>query len=342
MTGPGRGPAALRLPEVLESTRRVDTIVLDKTGTVTTGRMALAEVVPAAGVDHDEARRLVAALESASEHPVARAIAAAGGERLPTPESFRNREGLGVEGVVEGAVVAGRPALLAEWGIELGDELAGALARAERDGKTAIAAAWDGEARALFVVADQIKPTSAEAIRRLRELGLRPVLLTGDNTEAARVIAAEAGVEEVIAEVLRAEKARGCERFASAHVACRRRHGGIGPANVGAMAGRPSEVDRDGCPLAQLGGGDRLSHLVPADGHVDATPVAADELARLLRHELQHLLERVGRREREGDVGQEVGKLAKHGRVSSFEQGGLSRFVETTAHHLEGASATPA
>ena len=217
LVGTGRGAQLgilIKGPEVLESTRRVDTIVLDKTGTVTTGKMALAEVVVATGVDRDEALRLVAALESASEHPVARAIAAAGGDELPTPESFRNREGLGVEGVVEGhAVVAGRPSLLAEWGIELGEELVAAQARAEREGKTAIAAAWDGEARALFVVADQIKPTSAEAIRRLRELGLRPVLLTGDNAETARVIAAEAGIDEVIAEVLPAEKAEVVRRL---------------------------------------------------------------------------------------------------------------------------------
>jgi len=217
LVGTGRGAQLgilIKGPEVLESTRRVDTIVLDKTGTVTMGKMALVEVVPAAGVDRDEALRVVAALESASEHPVARAIAAAGGEGLPTPDGFRNREGLGVEGVVEGhAVVAGRPSLLAEWGIELGEELTAAQARAERDGKTAIAAAWDGEARVLFVVADQIKPTSTEAIRRLRSLGLRPVLLTGDNAETARVVAAEVGIDEVIAEVLPAEKAEVVRRL---------------------------------------------------------------------------------------------------------------------------------
>jgi len=217
LVGTGRGAQLgilIKGPEVLESTRRVDTIVLDKTGTVTMGKMALVEVVPAAGVDRDEALRVVAALESASEHPVARAIAAAGGEGLPTPDGFRNREGLGVEGVVEGhAVVAGRPSLLAEWGIELGEELTAAQARAERDGKTAIAAAWDGEARALFVVADQIKPTSTEAIRRLRSLGLRPVLLTGDNAETARVVGAEVGIDEVIAEVLPAEKAEVVRRL---------------------------------------------------------------------------------------------------------------------------------
>jgi len=219
LVGTGRGAQLgilIKGPEVLESTRRVDTIVLDKTGTVTTGKMALAEVIPAAGVDRHEALRLVAALESASEHPVARAIAAAGGERLSMPESFRNREGLGVEGIVDGrAIVAGRPSLLAEWGIELSEELAAAQTRAERDGKTAIAAAWNGEARALFVVADQIKPTSAEAIGRLRALGLRPVLLTGDNAETARAVAAEAGIDEVIAEVLPAGKTEVVRRLQS-------------------------------------------------------------------------------------------------------------------------------
>ena len=219
LVGTGRGAQLgilIKGPEVLESTRRVDTIVLDKTGTVTTGKMTLVEVVPAAGVDADEALRLVGALESASEHPVARAIAAAAGSALPAPESFRNREGLGVEGVVAGrAVIAGRPTLLGEWGISLDQELLAAQARAEREGRTAIAAAWDGEARALFVVADAIKPTSAEAIRRLRELGLRPVLLTGDNGETARAVAAEAGIDEVIAELLPSEKVEVVRRLQS-------------------------------------------------------------------------------------------------------------------------------
>jgi Cu+-exporting ATPase len=211
LVGTGRGAQLgilIKGPEMLESTRRVDTIVLDKTGTVTTGKMALAEVVPAHGVDPDEALRLVGALEAASEHPVGRAIAAAAGEGLPVPEGFRNREGLGVEGVVEGhAVVAGRPSLLAEWGVTVPQELVDAQAGAEAKGRTAIAAAWDGEARALFVVSDQPKPTSTEAVRRLRELGLRPVLLTGDNERTARAVAAEVGIDEVIAEVLPAEKA---------------------------------------------------------------------------------------------------------------------------------------
>ena len=211
LVGTGRGAQLgilIRGPEMLESTRRVDTIVLDKTGTVTTGRMALAEVVPASGVDRSEALRLVGALEAASEHPLGRAIAAAAGAGLPVPEAFRNREGLGVEGVVDGhAVVAGRASLLAEWGISLPPELADAQARAERAGRTAIVAAWDGEARAAFVVSDGIKPTSREAVERLRGLGLHPVLLTGDNEQTAQAIAAEAGIEEVVAEVLPAGKA---------------------------------------------------------------------------------------------------------------------------------------
>jgi P-type Cu+ transporter len=211
LVGTGRGAQLgilIRGPEILESTRRADTIVLDKTGTVTTGKMALAEVIPARGVDPDAALRLVAALESASEHPVAQAIAAACAEPLPPLEGFRNREGLGVEGVVDGLeIVAGRPSLLAGHGFPLPEELRAAQSRAEGQGRTAIAAAWNGEARALFVVSDRIKPGSAEAVRRLRELGLRPLLLTGDNDRTARTLAAEAGIDEVVAEVLPAEKA---------------------------------------------------------------------------------------------------------------------------------------
>jgi len=214
LVGTGRGAQLgilIKGPEVLESTRRVDTIVLDKTGTVTTGKMALAEVVVAPGTDRAEALRLVGSLEHASEHPIGRAIAEsalAEHAELADPESFRNREGLGVEGVVEGrAVVAGRPALLEEWGLELPPELTEARRAAEAAGRTAIAAGWDGAARALFVVADQVKPTSQEAIERLRSLGLRPILLTGDNEQTATAVAAEVGIAEVIAEVLPGEKA---------------------------------------------------------------------------------------------------------------------------------------
>jgi Cu+-exporting ATPase len=211
LVGTGRGAQLgllIKGPEILESTRRVDTIVLDKTGTVTTGRMTLADLTLADGVQRSEALRLAGALENASEHPVARAVAAAAGPSLPTPESFANREGLGVEGVVEGhAVVVGRPALLAEWSLTLAGPLASAVAAAEEAGRTAVVAAWDGEVRAVFAVADTPKPSSAEAVRSLRALGLRPVLLTGDNATTARAVAAQVGIDEVVAEVLPAEKA---------------------------------------------------------------------------------------------------------------------------------------
>jgi Cu+-exporting ATPase len=213
MVGAGRGAQLgllIKGPEVLESTRRIDTIVLDKTGTVTTGRMALTEIVVADGVDRREALRLVGALEHASEHPIAQAIAGAAIEAGPLPavEAFENREGLGVEGVVDGhALVVGRPALLAEWALRLPDELEAARRAAEAAGRTAIAAGWNGRAAAVFVVADTVKPTSAQAVAELKALGLRPVLLTGDNETTARAVAAEVGIEEVIAEVLPADKA---------------------------------------------------------------------------------------------------------------------------------------
>jgi Cu+-exporting ATPase len=207
MAGTGRGAQLgllIKGPEVLESTRRVDTVVLDKTGTVTTGAMRLVEV------DRAEALRLVGALEHASEHPIARAIAtaAAAAGPLPAVAAFASRAGLGVEGVVDGhAVVAGRPALLAEWALRLPPGLDAARRTAESRGQTAIAAGWDGEATAVLVVADTIKPTSAEAVASLVALGLRPVLLTGDNAATARAVAAEIGIDEVIAEVMPAEKA---------------------------------------------------------------------------------------------------------------------------------------
>jgi Cu+-exporting ATPase len=213
LVGTGRGAqlgVLIKGPEILESTREVDTIVLDKTGTVTTGRMTLVAVHTAAGVDEGEALRLVGSLEDASEHPIARAIATAARERvgaLVPVESFANREGLGVEGVVDGhAVVAGRPLLLADWSVALTPELDAAREAAESAGRTPIAAAWDGEVRALFVVADTVKPTSRAAVAGLRSLGLRPVLLTGDNERAARAIAAELGIDDVIAEVLPEDK----------------------------------------------------------------------------------------------------------------------------------------
>ncbi len=213
LVGTGRGAQLgllIKGPEILESTRKVDTIVLDKTGTVTTGRMSLADVVTTPGTDREQVLRLVGALEDASEHPIAQAIARAAKDEavLPAVEGFANREGLGVEGVVDGhGVVAGRTALLADWAMRLTPELEAAKAAAERQGRTAIAAGWDGQARAILVVADTVKPTSAEAVARLKALGLRPVLLTGDNEATARAVAAEVGIEEVIAEVLPSGKA---------------------------------------------------------------------------------------------------------------------------------------
>ncbi|MGI8780438.1 MAG: heavy metal translocating P-type ATPase [Solirubrobacteraceae bacterium] len=222
LVGTGRGAQLgilIKGPEVLESTRRVDTIVLDKTGTVTTGLMSLVDVTPADGVDHEQALRLVGALEDASEHPIAQAIAAAARAQLgtlPAVEGFGNREGLGVEGVVDGhALVVGRPGLLADWAMHLTPELERARQGAQALGQTAIAAGWDGQARAIFAVADTVKPTSAEAIERLKALGLTPILLTGDNETTARAVAAEVGIEEVIADVLPAAKAAVVKRLQS-------------------------------------------------------------------------------------------------------------------------------
>ncbi|WP_440107015.1 heavy metal translocating P-type ATPase [Streptosporangium sp. H16] len=213
LVGTGRGAQLgilIKGPEVLESTRAVDTVVLDKTGTVTEGKMTLVGVHLADGEDETQVLRLAGALEHASEHPIAQAIARGAAERvgeLPTPEDFANREGLGVQGIVDGhAVLAGRPALLAEWSQHLPTGLERALTEAQAAGRTAVAVGWDGQARAVLTVADTVKPTSAEAVRQLRALGLRPVLLTGDNETVARSVAAEVGITEVIAEVLPADK----------------------------------------------------------------------------------------------------------------------------------------
>ncbi len=214
LVGTGRGAqlgVLIKGPEVLESTRAVDTVVLDKTGTVTTGWMTLTEVHTAPGTDRAQLLTLAGALEHASEHPIARAVAA-GAEAevgaLPTVEAFANVEGRGVRGTVAGhAVVVGRDALVTERCGPLPAGLAAAKAAAERQGKTAIAVGWDGQARGVLVVADTVKPTSAEAISQLRSLGLTPLLLTGDNTAVAEQIATEVGIDTVIAEVLPADKA---------------------------------------------------------------------------------------------------------------------------------------
>ncbi|WP_433870129.1 heavy metal translocating P-type ATPase [Saccharopolyspora sp. CA-218241] len=218
LVGTGRGAQLgilIKGPEVLESTRRVDTVVLDKTGTVTTGRMTLTEVHAAEGEDADEVLRLAAAVEDASEHPIARAIATGGRDRvgaLPAVTGFGNDEGLGVRGTVEDrAVVVGRTAPGAAR--ELPGELAGAKSAAERAGSTAVVVTWDDVPRGVLVVSDVVKPTSARAIRQFRDLGLRPVLLTGDNEAVARSVAAEVGIEEVIAEVLPQDKVEAVARL---------------------------------------------------------------------------------------------------------------------------------
>jgi Cu+-exporting ATPase len=213
LVGTGRGAQLgilIKGPEVLESTRRVDTVVLDKTGTVTTGRMSLVRAVAIEG-DERSLLRLAGAVEHASEHPIAAAIAAGaqeGAGPLPAVEGFSSTRGLGVHAVVEGhAVAVGRPAWLRdEWGVELPDSLRATVATAHSKGQTAVAVAWDGRARGVLIVADAVKPTSRQAIEELRGLGLRPVLLTGDNQAAARAVAEQVGIDEVIADVLPADK----------------------------------------------------------------------------------------------------------------------------------------
>ncbi len=213
MVGTGRGAqlgVLIKGPEVLEQTRRITTIVLDKTGTVTEGRMWVEDAVAADGIERDELLRLAGAAEAASEHPIAQAIAAYAREAegtLPAVESFANRAGLGVEAVVDGrAVVVGRPAMLAEWAVELDAGLAERFAAEEERGRTVVAAALDGKPAGLFVVADRVKLTSAAAIDELRRLGLEPVLLTGDNERTARTVADEVGIDRVRADVLPGDK----------------------------------------------------------------------------------------------------------------------------------------
>lgn len=209
MVGTGRGAQLgllIRGPEVLESTRRIDTIVLDKTGTVTEGRMRLADVVTAEGEDRAEILRLAGALEYASEHPIAKAIADAAedetGDLAPVTD-FANHAGRGVTGTVDGhQVLAGRASWLTDdRNLEIPAVLARAQQKAEQAGRTVVFAAWDGKARAALVVADTVKPTSAEAVAQFKKLGLTPVLLTGDNRAAAEHVAAEVGIDTVIAEV---------------------------------------------------------------------------------------------------------------------------------------------
>ncbi len=226
LVGTGRGAQMgilIKGPEVLESTRRVDTIVLDKTGTVTSGKMTLVDVVPESDASLDDLLFYAGSLESASEHPIAQAIARGAASRslseersdetkgrprdLATPEDFANIEGKGVQGIVKGTpVVVGRESLLADWAMHLSPEVAAVKAKAEAEGKTTVAVGWDGQARGILVVADTVKSTSAEAIADFKRMGLTPILLTGDNKAVAEQIAAEVGIDQVFAEVLPQDK----------------------------------------------------------------------------------------------------------------------------------------
>ena len=221
LVGTGRGAQLgilIKGPQVLESTRLVDTIVLDKTGTITTGRMAMVDVVAAPGVDTGDLLRWVGSLEDSSEHPIAVAVAAGAREMvgdLRPVESFQSSGGRGVQGVVDAvSVVAGRPeCLTSEWSLSAPVELAEARREQESHGRSVVMVAADGVIVGLVSVADAVKPTSAQAITELRGLGLRPVLLTGDHEAAARSVAAEVGIDDVIAGVLPEEKVATVERL---------------------------------------------------------------------------------------------------------------------------------
>jgi Cu+-exporting ATPase len=256
LVGTGRGAQLgilIKGPEVLESTRAVDTIVLDKTGTVTTGQMSLADVVAAPGQDEAELLRLAGALESASEHPIAAAIAAgaravlaelpgvvglqgaaglpaatglaamAAGlqdamDELPDVMNFTSHPGFGASGMVEGhTVAAGRSGWLeSDWAMSIPAPLDTRMAQARAAGQTVVCVGWDGQVRGVLTVADTVKSTSAAAVTRLRQMGLRPVLLTGDGAGAARAVADEVGIAEVIAGVLPAEKVDAIKRLQEA------------------------------------------------------------------------------------------------------------------------------
>ncbi len=220
LVGTGRGAQLgilIKGPEMLESTRRVDTVLLDKTGTVTTGRMTLMAVEPAPGQDEDELLRLAATVEAASEHPIAKAIAAGRHGDEGGVSGFSSRDGFGVQGTVDGRlVVVGRPSFVRECGLDVPEVVEKAVRRAQESGQTAVVAGWDGAARGALAVSDMVKPSSRRAVDDLKRLGLTPVLLTGDNQLVAERVAAEVGIGEVIAEVLPAGKVDAVRRLQAA------------------------------------------------------------------------------------------------------------------------------
>lgn len=210
LVGTGQGAqlgVLIKGPEVLESTKSIDTVVLDKTGTLTTGVMTVSEVVVAPGESRDHVLECAGAVESHSEHPIAQAIATAAGTGDAAVEDFRNIEGLGVRARVNGVdVFAGRAPLMEQYGQELGPQLAGECTRGQEAGFTTVLVAWDGHVRGVIMVSDQVKETSAEAIKGLRQLGLTPVVLTGDNAVVAARVASQLGIDQVFSDVLPQDK----------------------------------------------------------------------------------------------------------------------------------------
>jgi Cu+-exporting ATPase len=265
LVGTGRGAQLgilIRGPHVLEATRRVDTVLLDKTGTLTSGRLAVVEVVPAAGERAEEVLRLAAAVEQGSEHPLARALLAAArpapGGPLPPVAGFLATAGSGVRGLVEGhAVEVGRPAGSPDG---LPDGLPGALDAAEAAGRTVVAVSWDGALRGLVALADTVKPTARDAVDALRALGLRPVLVTGDNPRAAAAVAAEVGIDEVVAGVLPAGKVDAVRALqANGHVVAMVGDGvndaaALAAADLGMAIGTGADVAAEASDLTLLGG----------------------------------------------------------------------------------------
>ena len=226
LVGTGRGAQlgiVIKGPEALESAQRIDTVVLDKTGTLTTGAMTVTGVHPAVDVDPDQLLRLSGAVEHASEHPIGRAIATDAGRRLTLPSvtDFEALGGRGVTGTVRDGhqsydVLVGRPALLAARDVAVPAELSTVVGTAERYGRTAVLVAWDGAARGVLTVSDPVKESSAAAVAGLRQLGLAPILLTGDNAAVARRVADEVGIADVISEVLPEDKVAAVARLQAA------------------------------------------------------------------------------------------------------------------------------